>query len=246
VIDKASTLVAMEEQMAGSATRGVHRDPDKVVATPSDAPDQRRDQMLAAAAEIIAERGFSETRITDVARRVGASPALVVYYFGTKDSLLTEALRYSENSFYESAAEMLARTPDLRKRLETLVRLTCIPQADNEVPGAWGLWFDLWAQAFRHPQVAKDRVELDARWRATIARVVDDAVAAGEINAVDSVSFAVTWSALLDGLSIQVALSDPVVDADRAFTIAMDFAESALGLERPRARRTPNRAKRKA
>ena len=195
-------------------------------------PDQRRDRMLEAAAEIIAERGFSETRITDVARRIGASPALVVYYFGTKDSLLTEALRHSENAFYEAAAEMLARTPALRDRLEMLVRLTCVPQADNEVPGAWGLWFDLWAQAFRHPQVAKDRVELDARWRSTISRVVDDAVAAGEIDAVDSAAFAVTWSALLDGLSIQVALTDPEVDPDRAFTIAMDFAESALGLPR--------------
>ncbi|MGZ4429888.1 MAG: TetR/AcrR family transcriptional regulator [Nocardioidaceae bacterium] len=208
----------------------------KPTASVAEQSDQRRDRMLEAAAEIIAERGFSETRITDVARRVGASPALVVYYFGTKDSLLTEALRYSENAFYEAAADMLARTPALRDRLEMLVRLTCVPQADNEVPGAWGLWFDLWAQAFRHPQVAKDRVELDARWRRTITEVVDQAVAAGEIAAVDSAGFAVTWSALLDGLSIQVALTDPEVDPDRAFTIAMDFAESALGL--PRAART--------
>jgi AcrR family transcriptional regulator len=231
--------------MVGTATKGVRSDPEKSNGS-GDAPDQRREQMLRAAAEIIAERGFSETRITDVAKRVGASPALVVYYFGTKDSLLTEALRYSENSFYESAAEMLARTPALQERLEMLVHLTCIPQADNEVPGAWGLWFDLWAQAFRHPQVAKDRIELDARWRKTISRVVDEAVTAGEIAKVDSAAFAVTWSALLDGLSIQVALADPVVDADRAFTIAMDFASTALGLERPPARRTTKRAKKKA
>jgi hypothetical protein len=105
-----------------------------------------------------------------------------------------------------------------------------VPQADNEVPGAWGLWFDVWVQAFRHPQVAKDRVELDARWRDTIARVVEDGVAAGEIGHVDARRFAVTWSALLDGLSIQVALQDPDVDPDRAFTIAMDFATSALSL----------------
>lgn len=199
-------------------------------------PDQRRERMLEAAAEIIAERGFSETRITDVAERAGASPPLVVYYFGTKDKLLTEALRYSENAFYEAASEMLARTPRLRERLEMLVRLTCVPQADNEVPGAWGLWFDLWAQAFRHPQVAKDRIDLDARWRTLIARLVDEGVAGGEIARVDSKAFATTWSALLDGLSIQVALRDPDVDADKAFTIAMDFANGVLGLPRRRTR----------
>ncbi len=192
--------------------------------------DQRREQMLVAAAELIAERGFSETRIADVARRVGASPALVIYYFGTKDDLLTEALRYSEEKFYVVCNEMLASTPGVRDRLEKLVRLTCVPDGDDQLPGAWGLWFDLWAQAFRHPMVAKDRLALEKRWRSTIEGVVADGVAAQEISDVDTEDFAVTWAVLLDGLSIQVALQDPIVDAERAFRIAMTFAEQALDL----------------
>ncbi len=205
--------------------------------------DQRRDQMLVAAAELIAERGFSETRIADVAKRVGASPALVIYYFGTKDNLLTEALRYSEDNFYVACNEMLASTPGVRERLESLVRLTCVPQGDDEILGAWGLWFDLWAQAFRHPQVAKDRVELEERWRATIQGVVKDGIAAGEIEKVDAEDFAITWAVVLDGLSIQVALQDTVVDPDRAFDIAMTLAEQALSLP-PAQRRTKRAAKR--
>lgn len=192
--------------------------------------DQRREEMLEAAATIIAERGFSETRITDVARRVGASPALVVYYFGTKDSLLTAALRHSEDAFYEAAEEMLGRTPALRDRLQMLVRMTFVPQEKNQMPGAWGLWFDLWAQAFRHPQVAKDRIELDERWRSMLQQVVEEAVAAGELTDVNPHEFAVTWSALLDGLSIQVALEDPSMGRDKAAVIALDFARKELGL----------------
>jgi len=118
--------------------------------------DVRRDQMLVAASHLIAERGFADTRIADVAERVGASPALVIYYFGTKDSLLTEALRWSERSFYAAVEEMLQETPALRDRIENLVT-ACLPVAD-EIPDDWGLWFDLWAQAFRHPEVKKDRV----------------------------------------------------------------------------------------
>jgi AcrR family transcriptional regulator len=198
--------------------------------TTTEAPaDQRRDQMLAAAADLITERGFSETRIADVARRVGASPALVVYYFGTKDRLLTEALRYSEQSFYAAADKLLVSTSSLVKRLETLVHLTCVPKNPDGVPGGWGLWFDLWAQAFRHPEVKQDRVELDQRWRSTVERVVRDGVRAGEIKRTDAAGFAVTFAALLDGLSIQVALEDPVVDQHRAFRIAMTFASSELG-----------------
>jgi AcrR family transcriptional regulator len=191
--------------------------------------DARRDQMLAAAAQLIAERGFSDTRIADVAARVGASPALVIYYFGTKDTLLTEALRWSEQSFYEAADEMLATTNAMVKRLETLVAWTCLPQAAEDMPGAWGLWFDLWAQAFRHPEVKKDRVELDQRWRAMIARVVRDGMESSEIETVDVEEFAIAFAALLDGLSIQTALEDPVVDGERAYQVAMRFASTSLG-----------------
>jgi AcrR family transcriptional regulator len=194
-----------------------------------DLTDQRRDDMLRAAAELIAERGFSETRIADVARRVNASPALVIYYFGTKDQLLTAALRHSEDAFYEACARHLEKASTARDQLEILVRLT-FTQDSSDLPGAWGLWFDLWAQAFRHPGVAQHRVELDRRWRTTIAGVVKKAVDSGEIEPVDADRFAVTWGVLLDGLSIQVALNDEMVAADTAFDIAMRFAEQALDL----------------
>jgi AcrR family transcriptional regulator len=201
------------------------------------APDQRREQMLQAAAAIIGERGFSETRIADVARRSGASPALVIYYFSTKDKLLTEALRFSEDAFYRAVTAQLEELRTARQRLELLVRLTCIPQGDDELPGAWGLWFDLWAQALRHPEIAKDRIELDQRWRDTIAGVVRDGQATGEIGRVDADAFAITFAVLLDGLSIQVALKDPVVDPERAFAIAMKFAAGELDVSwKPRRR----------
>lgn len=196
---------------------------------PSMGADVRREQMLSAAATVIAERGFDDTRIADVAERVGASPALVVYYFGTKDKLLTEALRYSEQDFYAAAEVMLASNAGIVPRLETLVAWTCLPEEQEQVPGTWGLWFDLWAQAFRHPEVKKDRVELDETWRSMIARVVGEGVEAGEIEALDVEQFSIAFAALLDGLSIQTALHDPVVSSEVAFQVAMRFAASSLG-----------------
>lgn len=189
--------------------------------------EARRVQMLRAAAELICERGFAETRISDVAKRAGVSSALVIYYFGTRDRLLVDALRYSEESGYEAAERMLAEIPSLRERLSLLIQWTCVPGAENEIPGAWGLWFDLWAQAFRHDEVKAGRVELDARWR----RMIADAVESVDLDsAVDAKMFALEFSALLDGLSIQVALEDPEVDSKVAYDIAMRFAERELNL----------------
>ena len=198
--------------------------------------DVRRDQMLAAPSTLIAERGLHDTRIADVAARVGASPALVIYYFGTKDSLLTEALRWSERSFYTATEEMLRSTGKLRDRLETLVEWTLLPDKQQALTSDWGLWFDLWAQAFRHPEVKKDRAELDAQWRDLLARIVQDGVDTGEIDALDVESFAIMWGSLLDGLVVQVALDDPVVDYERARKLALDVACKELGLPARRAR----------
>jgi AcrR family transcriptional regulator len=192
--------------------------------------DVRREEMLAAAATLIAERGFSETRIADVAARVGASPALVIYYFGTKDTLLTEALRWSERAWYAAADAMLETTASLNERLETLVTWTLLPGAQDDLPGDWGLWFDLWAQAFRHPEVKKDRAELDQQWRDLIMRVVQGGIDAGEIAKVDVEAFAVMWAALLDGLVVQVALEDPLVDGVRAQRVALEVARKELGI----------------
>ena len=199
--------------------------------------EARRTEMLHAAAELICERGFGDTRIADVAKRAGVSSALVIYYFGTRDRLLVDALRHSEESFYEAAEAMLAEEKSLRERLSLLIKWTCVPSGDDEIPGAWGLWFDLWAQAFRHDEVKVGRIELDARWRRMIVDAIESADLRGEV---DARMFALEFGALLDGLSIQVALEDPEVDSDVAYDIAMRFAERELDL--PPAKKTAGKA----
>jgi AcrR family transcriptional regulator len=194
------------------------------------ASDTRRDQMLVAAAELISERGLAQTRIADVAERVGTSPALVVYYFATKDNLLTEALRHSEAGFYRAAEELLDQPSVLAERLATLVDLTITVESQGEVHGHWGLWFELWSEAFRHPELAQDRRALDEQWRSMIRRVVQTGIEAGEISPLDVDTFAVTWAALLDGLSVQVALGDDAVTPPRAREIALAFAHRELRL----------------
>ena len=126
----------------------------------------------------------------------------------------------------------------LRDRLEVLVEWTLVADKQQDITGDWGLWFDLWAQAFRHPEVKKDRAELDAQWRDLLARVVQEGVDKGEIDTVDVQDFAIMWSSLLDGLVIQVSLDDPVVDLAMARRIALEVADKELGLGAARSRRT--------
>src|SRR5437016_7037373 len=115
---------------------------------------ERREQMLRAALDVIVERGYADTRIADVAERTGTSPALVIYYFKTKDQLLTEAIRFSEDSWYEAGTRRMAAIPTAAGKLEEIVAMSCLPEADSEPTSSWALWLDLWAQSVRHPEVA--------------------------------------------------------------------------------------------
>ena len=109
----------------------------KVQANSAGTADQRREQMLRAALDVIQERGYAESRIADVAERAGTSPALVIYYFKTKDQLLTEAIRFSEDSWYEAGTARMAAIPTAAGRLEEIVAMSFLPEADAEPPSSW-------------------------------------------------------------------------------------------------------------
>src|SRR5215472_18850970 len=130
---------------------------------PGGTADQRRAQMLHAALEDISARGYADTRIADVADRAGVSPALVIYYFKTKDQLLTEAIRYYEDTWYSVGQSRMADLPSAAARIEEIVAMTVLPEADPEPASSWQLWLDFWAQAARNAEVASVRQKSDER-----------------------------------------------------------------------------------
>jgi hypothetical protein len=79
--------------------------------------------------------------------------------------------------------------------------------------------------------VAAVRQKTDERWREVIRSIVLAGQEAGEFAPVDADDFAVTLSALLDGLAVQIALEDPQVSAQRAYELAMSFAAGQLGFD---------------
>ena len=193
-----------------------------------DSAEQRREQMLRAALEVIVERGYADTRIADVAERTGTSPALVIYYFKTRDQLLTEAIRYSEDSWYAEYLRRMEEIPSAAGQLGELIAMTCLPGTDPEPRSYWLLWLDLWAFSPRNPGVAAVRQKSDERWRHAIRSIVLTGQEAGEFAPLDADDFTITLAGLLDGLAVQIALEDSEVLPQRAYELAMRFAAGQL------------------
>lgn len=187
----------------------------------------RRPQILAAAAEVIVERGVAGTRIADVAERCGVSPPALLYWFDSKEQLLAEALTVDDDRFYE---ELEARVDGAAAPGERMVALieTATESADD-----FALWMELWTWALRDADLRAARERFDARWRAAIEAIVVDGVATGEFGAADPSQAALAIAALIDGLSAQAALGDPEVTNPRLTETVRASAERLLGAELP-------------
>lgn len=184
----------------------------------------RRPHILGAAADTIAERGLSATRVADIAARAGTSGPALLYWFQSKDDLLAQALTFAEDAFYERLAARLELLDSARERL----RLVVLASAEDY---DWTLWMELWVHALRDPATARTRQALDRRWRETIAEIVREGHARGEFADADPERVALLVACLLDGLAVQATLGDPAVGPARMASLALGLAGAELGCD---------------
>ena len=166
-------------------------------------PDQRRKAILDAAAEVVVERGLSETRVTDVAERVGVSHGLVHYYFPTKDALVTATMRHLADADIQRLRKAIAAEPTAADRLQRLLRVAVPTAATRD---GWVLWVDAWSVALRDSTVREVHEELDAAWSKALREVICDGVANKEFHCADPARSADRLCALIDGLILRLVL----------------------------------------
>lgn len=73
-----------------------------------------REQLLQVAIEEFARNGFEKTSIRSIAKVAGASPALLIHYFATKDQLVREAIIETLGVWIGEEKAALAKDPETR------------------------------------------------------------------------------------------------------------------------------------
>jgi AcrR family transcriptional regulator len=190
-------------------------------------PEERRRRILAAAVEVLKDKGFAGARIADVAAVAGTSPALVVYHFKTLDGALAEALGSVEDDFYDDLSHALPPKATAVERLRVLGELGC---DTGPAVGNWSLWMEVWVRALRDGQANALRRALDSRWRQTLREVIEAGVADGEFTCADPQATVVRLAALMDGLAVQVALRDPDVPEALMSELWLESAAAEVGI----------------
>ena len=189
----------------------------------------RKPQIIAAAAEVLYERGLFDTRIGDIAERAGTSSPTILYYFESKDRLLEEAVEYADRTFYARLSEGQGQFENAADRLVHLIEETSLgPNGDTLAD--YTLWMEIWVRARRDPSVRRSYFRLDRRQRVLIADIVRDGQASGAFRAdADPDDFALMLSGMMDGLGVQVTLGQPDVSAERMVDRCLALASAELG-----------------
>ncbi|MGJ5757495.1 TetR/AcrR family transcriptional regulator [Streptomyces galbus] len=184
---------------------------------------ERRGELLRAAIEQIEQRGVAAVRIADVASALGVSNALVLYHFSTKEKLVAAAFARAAEDDLAHLRRLLGRRTTALRRLRAAVRW----YAPTGPAKGWRLWIEGWAVSLREPALREVARDLDRAWKAALAEVVAEGVAAGEFTCPDPAATALRLTALLDGFAVQLTSYGGTVSRARA----QEWVEEALARE---------------
>ncbi len=209
-----------------------------IVAEEEKTPGGRRERILRSTIEVIRERGFAGTRVSDIAERAGTSQGLVLYHFGSLAEALSTSLTLLEDEFYAELEEELSQADGPIDRLWHMAELA---SGYGPAVGDWRLWLELWARAMHDDDARQARESLDRRWRAALLTVIVEGVAAKDFVVVDPGRASLRLAALMDGLAIQLALEDPGMTRAVFTDLWWEAAVLELGITDPTSHTAPRK-----
>lgn len=207
---------------------------------------ETRQSILDAAAAIFAKKGYSLTRLSDIAKSAGIHLTGLYYYYDNKEELVSDIICYVPSraaTALKEALNALPSTSSHRERIERAftVYLEHILKDDAYVRAEHRIASQI-SPKLRKPALYVTR-EINAIW----GKLLDDAVAAGEIRSdvdmtmlrmlmIGSMNWAVEW--------FRSDISPPSRLADALKTLFFDGARPQSGKTggaRPPAARTRSR-----
>ncbi len=175
--------------------------------------ERPREQVLAATLEMVAEEGLAKVTMASLAARLGTSGGHLLYYFGTRNGLLLETLRWSENAYAAQRAPILEKVEkDGSGGVDALLSFTDVYLALDERDPRWLLWLELWARAPYDTELAAAQRAMDDEWHADLVRLF--AAALPEVPEREAVSERLR--AMWDGFSIGIVTGGGTTLRERA------------------------------
>ena len=189
--------------------------------------EDKRDEILKAAIELVLEKGIADITMADVAARAEVSKGLVTYHFQTKETLFTQAWQQALRRLSDEVTEAVGDIEGTA-RLEGIYRASFRREEKEGLP--WGFWLEYWALAARSPSLRNHHNEMVASMRESITRYLRAGMLAGDIRQdINPSIIAVIYHSLIYGLAVGVQLDAGEMTNAKAYEAGQAF----LALLRP-------------
>ena len=163
-------------------------------------PEDRRDQLLHAALATVADTGVEAFTLAEVARRADVSPALVVHYFGDRNTLIENVFRLLVERVTTRPIQAVAEGSLHEERLRAFILAHLNPgELTSEASRAW---LSFWGLALHVPALARLQRVHQERMISNLKHELRNLVHSEDVNRI-----AETIAALIDGFWLRSALS---------------------------------------
>jgi len=164
----------------------------------------RRSQLTAAAYKVVAQKGYNDFTIKDIAEEAGLSTGLVHYYFKNKEDLLFKLLKEMNANLRDSLKKAMGELAEPRDKLMAFCD-EAFALVDREKAYFYVL-IDFWAQINHDARIRQANVKLFQSYRAEIAAIIQEGAAKGVFTVEDVNLTSVIIIALIQGTIIQYAI----------------------------------------
>jgi len=180
-----------------------------------DNADRRRKQLLDAARRSVMQHGLAKTTLATVADEAGLSQGVAVFYFKSKNGLLTETLRAQYQTYADTWKQALTKAgPDPMDRLLALVDADFAPHIC--APEALSIWFAFWGEQNFTPQYAEISRQFDQERNSVIRETCTELMPGAAPE--DAARVAEWIDTLTDGYWQNIHLHPARMSADAAIT----------------------------
>ena len=189
---------------------------------------ERRDQILEAATVLIARRGYHNVRVSDIARYCGTSTATVHYHFPSKEAALHAALEYYAQRFRAQLDEEFSRASSARDKLRRLVEVQ-LPLSADDID-EWSVWIQFWTQAMLEPELQAAQQRIYSGWYQVVVELLHECQSEGLAPEADVEALADRFTAMVDGLAIQILAHSTEMRPDRMRALLLRAFEPDIEL----------------
>lgn len=188
--------------------------------------DERREEIVTAALQLILKTGYNQVTLADIAEQVGVSKGLISYYFPRKEDVFLAVLDRIVGRMAAQFERFCSAPVSAPQRLEMFFQN--LFGNERRARRYYTVVIDYMAQAIRQRAVQEYTQRIYDSYRIYMERVIRDGIARGEFRPVDCGRCVSLLMALMEGLILQWFFDKKGFDLDEAYQACVDFMKSYL------------------